>query len=283
MTDPQHPDDELDELASAYLDGMASPAERARVAADPVLLARVDALGQVRAAVRSLDLRVDAEAREATIAAALDALTATGPSEPAGADAAPLVTVPAAGPARPPGVASHHRLRYLAVAAAVAAAALAVPLLDRLDSGEDDQSAATLDATSEAASDDAGGGQARDAAESGTTAAGEVPFAADLAASDLGAFDDLAGLAAAARRRVEAPPAVDESAGSAAVDAVTTTSGGACAGSVDVPADATVLVQATATLAGDPVLVVVYATPGADPQLLVVDASDCTTRSLSAL
>jgi anti-sigma factor RsiW len=50
MTD-QSPTDQDLELASAYLDGEATPAERARVEADPALLARVDELRAVAGAV----------------------------------------------------------------------------------------------------------------------------------------------------------------------------------------------------------------------------------------
>jgi hypothetical protein len=50
MTDPPPTDQDL-ELVSAYLDGEATPAERARVEADPALLARVDELRTVAGAV----------------------------------------------------------------------------------------------------------------------------------------------------------------------------------------------------------------------------------------
>jgi hypothetical protein len=60
---------ELDELASAYLDGEVTADERARVEGDPALLARVGELGQVRetlkAAVTPADAAVRARALEA--------------------------------------------------------------------------------------------------------------------------------------------------------------------------------------------------------------------------
>lgn len=49
MSDMTDPDPELDELASAYLDDVASDAERARVDADPHATARVELLRSVRA------------------------------------------------------------------------------------------------------------------------------------------------------------------------------------------------------------------------------------------
>jgi hypothetical protein len=50
MTDPPPTDQDL-ELVSAYLDGEATPAERARVEADPALLARVEELRTVAGAL----------------------------------------------------------------------------------------------------------------------------------------------------------------------------------------------------------------------------------------
>ena len=53
MADDQQPDDA--ELASAYLDGEATPDERARVEADPILLAEVERLRAAAAAVAAVD------------------------------------------------------------------------------------------------------------------------------------------------------------------------------------------------------------------------------------
>ena len=60
--------DPLDDLASAHLDGVTTPEEAARVAADPELVARVEALRAVRAAVASSPA-ADPDRREQAIAA----------------------------------------------------------------------------------------------------------------------------------------------------------------------------------------------------------------------
>ena len=90
MTDPF-----LDELASAHLDGVTTPEEAARVAADPALQARVEALRRVRAAVSEAP-PADPVARDAAIAAALTAF-GEEPDAPAPRRSWP----PVAGP-RPP-------------------------------------------------------------------------------------------------------------------------------------------------------------------------------------
>ena len=68
MADDQQPDDA--ELASAYLDGEATPDERARVEADPILLAEVERLRAAAAAVAAVDAP-SVEQREAAVGAAL--------------------------------------------------------------------------------------------------------------------------------------------------------------------------------------------------------------------
>lgn len=66
-------DPSSDELVSAYLDGEATEAERARVEADPELRARVETFRAISSAVATPPLMPDAAAREAAIAAALGA------------------------------------------------------------------------------------------------------------------------------------------------------------------------------------------------------------------
>ncbi len=84
--------DDLTLLASAYLDGEATPDERARVEADPSLLGEVERLRAARATL--LDARwferPSDEVREAAIEAALGAwdVAASGPSD-AGAETPP--------------------------------------------------------------------------------------------------------------------------------------------------------------------------------------------------
>ena len=71
MSDPSH--DQRDELASAYLDGEATAAERARVEADPELVRRVTELGVVRAALGAPGPSAGPETRDRAITAALAA------------------------------------------------------------------------------------------------------------------------------------------------------------------------------------------------------------------
>ena len=66
--DPRRPDDEL---VSAVLDGEATPAERARVEADPVLRARLDEFAAVRDQVAAPVAPRSEAARDAAIAAAV--------------------------------------------------------------------------------------------------------------------------------------------------------------------------------------------------------------------
>ncbi|HEX6658343.1 MAG TPA: hypothetical protein VF065_09700 [Ilumatobacter sp.] len=142
--------DDFSLLASTYLDGDATPDERARVEADASLLAEVQRLRNARA--RMLDARWferpgDA-AREATIAAALDAWDAleTGP---VGASAR---SQPAVGRSR---VVSFERrrayTRWLTAAAAVAAVAALGVVVAQSDGGggDDDESSTALEAPAE--------------------------------------------------------------------------------------------------------------------------------------
>src|SRR4051812_40266876 len=67
-----------DELASAYLDGEATDAERARVEHDPALLARVDRMRAARDALASAPLdEPDEAAKDAAIRTAVTASEAT--------------------------------------------------------------------------------------------------------------------------------------------------------------------------------------------------------------
>lgn len=272
MTDAPLPPDAADELASAYLDGAVTAAERAQVEADESLRARVEALAAVRTSVRAT-VPVDEARREAALAAALAAA-----EEPGGVLAAP----PAASPAVPlaarwRSVERTRTVRYLAVAAAVAVVALAVPLLDRLGTEDDDADTASValdaeasapagrDAAEESAMDDAAGGSA-----------GSPPEA--LMADDLGPFDDLDALAATLREQPElAADAYVASTTAGGAEAMTSTTLAACDGQLTLPADAEVLLDATATLAGTPVVVVVHRLPGGEPQLLVAAVDGCTT------
>jgi hypothetical protein len=177
MTDPTHdPQAELDELASAYLDGQASFAEARRVEQDPELLARVEGLRQARDAIRLPDRPVDHERREAAIAAAMIAaghepLTAALPLT------APVPT-PAVGDLAEVRARRAARRRWLpavGIAAAIAIAALLVPRLG--DDGDRDDPVASKAETfqdraadSEVAADSADG----DDRDRSSTASAEI-------------------------------------------------------------------------------------------------------------
>ncbi|HEV8115309.1 MAG TPA: hypothetical protein VGP53_03655, partial [Acidimicrobiales bacterium] len=130
------PDPLLDELASAHLDGTASPEEVARVAGDPALQARVDELRAVRAAVGAIPV-VDPRRRDAAITAAL----AVYDEQPEGPKVrTPPVTSLAAVAARRRTAPVARRL--VGVAAAIVLLALLVPLVAGLGERSDDDQAA---------------------------------------------------------------------------------------------------------------------------------------------
>jgi hypothetical protein len=254
MTDPA-----FDELASAHLDGATSPAEAARVAADPGLQARVEELRRVRAAVAS-PVPVDPDPREVAIAAALAAY-AGAPTEDAGRAPVPdLATIAARrGP-------SPRTVRVLGAAAAVVLLALLVPLLGRLALSADDDSVASFESTGaaiEGASPDAEDSSAR--APTSTTAT--------LGDEDLGAFEDLQALA-------ETLSGADALAfeDRAGVEAVSPAEGACPATSTDEPAGLpSVLDWARATVSGEPVIVVlVRGAPDEPGTLRVYRVADCT-------
>lgn len=132
MTDHHpSPDDALDELASAVLDGEATPDEVARVADDPDLQRRRDELATVRVAIAA-PVPVPAGAADQAVAAALAALPAgdgaSSPSpspSPSDGSAAEVVDLGA----------HRTRNRVLAAVAAVAVLALLLGVAPRLLGG----------------------------------------------------------------------------------------------------------------------------------------------------
>lgn len=180
MTDHHDPD----ELASSHLDGATSPDAAALVAADPALQERVEAMRAVRAAIQH-PVDVDAAARDAAIAAALDAFDeeVAAPAAPAGGTVTPIA---------PRRSLSPTARRVLGAAAVVALLALLVPLL--ANSGQDD--AESADATFEETGDAIGG---RGEAEASAGDGGAEMGGADAATSTslrgqvlaLGTFDDV--------------------------------------------------------------------------------------------
>ena len=214
MTDPFDP---LDELASAHLDGATTPDEDRRIAGDPGLRARVDALGAVRDAVRDAAAPVDDERREHAIAAALAAFDEVRPG-PAGVTSLAEV---AARRSRT------RQLRLVGAAAAVVLLAVLVPVLSRLgdddpeeplasrsaDSADEQESAGT---TTTLASPFGASGPAAEDATAGSSQDREL--AAALAEpTHLGSFDDLRSLAAAATAILQGAPQPPADAGSTTV------------------------------------------------------------------
>jgi hypothetical protein len=138
--------DDLILLASAYLDGEATPDERALVEADPSLLEEVERLRTARTALLDAGRfeRPRDDAREAAITAALTAwdFAALEPIRSA-SGSSPAVPQPAVVPF----VRRHsYSARWLTAAAAVAAVAALGVIVAQFGGGEDSDDSAALDA-----------------------------------------------------------------------------------------------------------------------------------------
>ncbi len=162
--------DPLDELVSAYLDGEATPAERARVEADAELQARVASFTRIGEALRDVD--IDPVERESALAAALAAFdtaddTVTTVAAPVQLDTARAARDRRAERARRTG----RALGWLGAAAAIGVAVVAIS--GGLGSSDDTDSASTS-------------GDESVAAEFGAAAASELDasVAADSAPAD---------------------------------------------------------------------------------------------------
>jgi hypothetical protein len=180
MTDPTHdPQAELDELASAYLDGQASFEEARRVEQDPELQARVERLRQAREAIRLPDGPVDQQRREAAIAAAMVAAGHEPLTAPVPRPVGDLAEVRARRDAR------RRWLPAVGIAAAIAIAALLVPRLGD-DGGRDDTLASEAETFQDRAADSGAAADAADGDESdrSSTASAEIGASAP---TDLGA------------------------------------------------------------------------------------------------
>jgi hypothetical protein len=226
MTDDHDPLDPLDDLASAVLDGTATPEEMARASTDPLLAARVEQLRIVRDALRAdhdalVRDGVHEERREQAIAAALAAYDDEASLGGDRHEAMPPATlarrrVGMVGP----------RTWLVGIAAAVALLALAVPLLGALSGGDDqdtsDQMAAEVlddaggDDDSAGAALDEASGESCDAAMS-TEAAPPAPGEAGAPLPHLGTVpDSWPALAdAVAQARLATPVAADSTTSSA--------------------------------------------------------------------
>ena len=248
-----HPDDEL---ASAHLDGATTPEEAARVESDPALLARVEVLRSVRAAVALPDRPVDPARRDAAIAAALAAV----------ADEDAVLSLSMARARRRQKVAV--RAAGLAVAAAVAAA-FALPRLDA-----DDHRAPDVVASPE-------GGTEADADESQVLSSELAPD--DLSrestmeiniltveqASDLGSAADAASLAATAAAVLDGRSSLP-----AAPQPADPTAANECLAALQADALPVILV-AVGEVAGRPVVAVVVAEPEGGRHLDVAAVDGC--------
>ena len=270
MTEPFRPDDDL---VSAVLDGEATEDERARVAADPVLAARLAEFAAAADEVAALVAPRAAADRDRAITAAVA-------ERPRRDD----VVVAMHGPHR------GHSQHILAVAAAVLVVLLAAGFLIAQvgdDAGSDNDTAAI-------GSDDS--------ASDAESASDTVAAAGDAEDGDAAAFEDTAtydlGAVAndeAVRNALVAAGAVNQSTLSAddgGSDAVTDTTVASVPEAAPVPGgsdDCQIrleeahpsldgrLVEATATFAGEPAVVYVFGTADGGRQVTVVTADTCVT------
>jgi hypothetical protein len=280
MTDAFRPDDEL---VSAVLDGEATPDERARVEADPVLSARLAEFAAARDAVAEPVAPPSAATRERAIAAAKVAVRHHG--EPFG------TVRPLKRRSR-----SADVPRFLAVAAAVLLVLVTFGLLANV-SGDDagDDAASSADAVGDdAGGDDSGSATAESGGESTEgTAPAESPYLLELQGADLGSVESSRELADALVTRSSADGTeedVDDFAADttavptgalpqAAVDPATVGNSEACQVGL-VEADerlAGLLAQARVDYAGRPAVVYVYATPDGRQRVVVVTTEGCRT------
>jgi hypothetical protein len=303
MSDQDRPLEVADELASAYIDGEATPEEVVRVESDPGLLARADVFRSVAAKVRDLPVAGD-EGRESAIAAALAAAGAEVPSQPRG----DLEGARVQRRQRIQRAQRHRRYQWIAAAAVVAVGVLAgVRLLTGLgDDGDGDgvrntaagvvaRDAARTDAASaDSADGDGGAAMHADSATGGAAAGlgtdaqteaadvGDDPGASavfGVASTELGSFDTTGDLAEAVNTQLAGGAAPTTSATRAAGEALETPADDACVNQA-MAADsslAAVVLLGTATLDREPVEVIVFSTSDGGRVLLVVrPAPDCS-------
>ncbi len=272
MTDDPH---DLDELASAHLDGVTTPEEAARVEADPDLRARVDALREVRDQLRAAaaaDGPIDAARRDAAITAALAQV-----DDPLLADVTPIAEA-----RRRRGRAA----RWVAAAAVLAlgAARIVPSMFDTDDSGSEDVAAQAQEEGEDEASEElergTGGafsagpeaGEAGDTEDSSggamqSTTTNRAAAGPPQAGSDLGSFPDLAALTAVVRDALVDSPAI----GSAPLPSDAVSSCLTAAEAEALAAGATFELTAVAVVADLPVVVTVTTAPDGTRTLDVVD------------
>lgn len=258
-----------DELVSAVLDGEATAEERARVAADPVLSARLAEFTAVAEAVGAPVAPPRADARDAALAAAVASRHRPDP-----------VVVPLR-PRRSTG-------SFLAIAAAVLGALLVAGLLaGRLGDGRDELADDSADTVADGA-EESGGSTAADEAvgapETDDTASGAFSEAETV---DLGPVADEAALRAAlvaggglgatpsTRSSLPPPTTTTVPSGQAAI----TGDSEACQVRLveSDPALDGLLLRGTTVYAGTEAIVYVFGTVDGDTRVEVVTAATCET------
>lgn len=242
MTAPRRPD--LDDLASALLDGMLDADEAETARRDPAVVARVAALAAARDALATPPPPPDAAGRERAISAAMSAFDAersAADDDATAADASPSATprtfehatpLPRRAPARAAGggwraAPSAQWARWLGAAAAVVLVVAGVSLLAQGDdSGDEDTAAeetsardagagseaeAPAEADDDAARDEAG--ESADEGAGGQLASGDVLDLGAVESPD--ALADRALSTLAAERGFADVPATEPEAGAA--------------------------------------------------------------------
>lgn len=250
MTQPHDPYDDLDDLASAHVDGQTTREEAARVALDADLAARVERMEAGRDALRQTEPVIDTARREQAIAAALAAFDASGATVHDRADKRAWYR-------------SRRSLQLAGIAAVVALLALAAPLLGRLDSGtNEDQTALPVEPSPQRST-------AGSASSDALAAAPTPPL------TDLGPFSDLTSLADAVRAQMGGAPtsSAAESEGIPAGDGDATACPEQQAGGEQV------IFVALAELDGRAAVVVVREDADGRRTLVVLNRADCTTIS----
>lgn len=261
MTDDPH-DTDLDDLASAHLDGVASPEEAARIAADPAAAARVEAFRAIQGEIRAV-APADADRRDAAISAAMAAVD----DQPAR-----VTSITAVAARRGP---SPRAVRLLGAAAAVLLLAALVPIIALLGRSDDASTAGRADTSAEtgdALGDQPGGAEAL-SPQAGASSTPEASTTTSVARpARLGAFDSLDDLLANATqtRGIDATSAdgsgfAYEAASECAANRVESVLGDR--GSVT-------SIQ-TAEVAGEPVLVVIATAADGAQTLVVVRVAGC--------
>ena len=261
-----------DELVSAVLDGEATPEERARVEADPVLSARLEEFAAVRDRIAEPVPTWSGADRERAIAAAKAAVRHHGTAS--------------SGNVRPLRRRQGEVPRILAVAAAIVFVLAGLGFLASQTGGDDsgEDSGGDTAASDVASSDDAESGGALEDAGAGE---GGADYLAELDGTDFGAVADEAELRSSivdaggfSADSADAPSTTTAS--TAAVPEVDAEANGRSercqAGLVEAdPSLRGVLAQATAEFAGTPAVVYVYGTPEGAQRVVVVSVDGCHT------